>query len=54
MKIVKISYEHKDQFALVLYYKKITKKVYQKKIKEAYNVQFLERPVKNILDFVEQ
>ena len=49
---VKTNHKHTDQFALVIHYKKFTMKTYQKI--EAYNLQFLERPESNYLDFVEQ
>ena len=39
---------------IVFHYKEFYKENTPKKIEEAYNVQLLERPVRNNLDFVEQ
>ena len=52
--IAKQNQEQKDQFALVIHYKKFHKHNIPKKIEEAYRVQFLDRPVRSNLDFVEQ
>ena len=52
--ITKSNHEHKDQFALIIHYKKFHKEHTPKNIEEAYKVQFIDRPVKTNLDFIEQ
>ena len=49
--IINTNYELKDQYALVIHYKKIRKKDIRTKIKDAYKVQYLERLVRNNLDY---
>ena len=52
--ITKSNHEHKDQFALIIHYKKFHKEHTPNNIEEAYKVQFIDRPVKINLDFIEQ
>ena len=48
------AFEIKDQFALIIHYKKRYKEKIPEKIVNAYKVQFLEKPKKENLDFTEQ
>ena len=46
-------FEIKDQFALIIHYKKMHKEKIPDKIENAYKIQFLEKPKKQNLDFAE-
>ena len=52
--INKQNHDLKDQFALIIHFKKYHKEKIPKQIEDAYTVQFLESPIRNKLDYIEQ
>ena len=50
----KSNHEIKDQFALIIHYKKFHKDNIPQEIENAYTVQFLESPIRTNLDYKEQ
>ena len=50
----KSNHEIKDQFALIIHYKKFHKDNIPQEIENAYTVQFLESPIRTNLDYTEQ